>query len=136
MVRAIDPSQTYPYVLERELHADSPTTFHLRALTLKEREFLFRQQARVEAGDKYYTNDCLMRDVLVVGLDSWSGLQDQDGNGEVPFVGGPNSDVAKVSHRPQYITTGCLERLPFELWGELTQAILSQAHINADDRKN
>lgn len=136
MVRAVDPTQTFPYVLARERGAENPTIFHLRAVTLKEREFLFRQQARAAAGNDKYDEACLMRDALRIGLEGWDGLLDQDGESEVPFVGGPNPELAKHGDRAHYATASSLQRIPLEFWAELMQAIISQSYINADDRKN
>lgn len=134
MALALTPDKSFDYVLEcdRSLPEEQQTIWHLRALTVAERQRIC-DGIRVAQARGTDGNVAHILDAIRCGLQGWTNFRDPDGN-EAEFVTGrPRQAYIK---REAVITDDCLERIPGEYMVEIGQAIIQCSRVEEGDRKN
>lgn len=120
---ALDPDRKVEYVLKAERESDDATTFHLRALTLRERAEV-DDCAFTLHGDEVLLKNAARRVALLTrGLTGWTNFNDAR-RSPVPFV---KTDAG----RPNEST---LSRLDDDTVVELAQAIADLSQITEADQ--
>lgn len=118
---ALDPSETFEYVLEcdRDLPEGEQTTFTLRGLTGAERDRIDDMLiVRNVDGSQSYRTGSATTAALRYGLKGWGGFRDA-GGGEVSFKAVRGT-----------VTDECLDRLAPAWRTELANAITSRGEVS------
>lgn len=123
MAIALDPKRRVDYVLKAERGTETPTVFHLRALTFRERCDLNDALMAVEGGETFYRTGTLQRERLRSGLVGWSNFNDASG-AAVRFVADPNGKASDAS----------LDYLDQATASELSDAIADLSVLSGPDR--
>jgi hypothetical protein len=121
---ALDPSETFEYVLEcdRELPEGEQTTFTLRGLTGAERDRIDDMLiVRNADGSQSYRTGSATTSALRFGLKGWGGFRDAKGD-EVPFKAIRGT-----------VTDACLDRLTTAWRTELANAITSRGDVSESE---
>lgn len=136
MAIALTPEKRFDYVLkaDRELPPEQQTIWHLRALTVNERDKIVGQLTHAaKFGKEGFV--AAKADAIRCGLDGWTNFADANGN-QAQFEGAAPKGPALWIRRQVVITEGCLELIPYEYWDELADAIIECQHTQEADRKN
>jgi hypothetical protein len=133
MPTAIDPKETFEYVLEcdRELPGEQQTIFELSHMTCRQREKIENEMTGSKLGKKKRdTSELTIRTgstelaVLDAGLMGWRNFKNKHGE-EIEF-----SRTATTVRRE------CLDYLHSDYREELAEAITEVSRITEDERKN
>lgn len=128
---AIDPTQTWDYVLKDERGSSEPTVFVLSVLSVADEAALQDAMVYVEGGTTRVNSGTHTVEVLRKGLVGWRNFRFVDGR-EVPFE--VDKSATKRGKAPPSNAT--LDYLPPAARKELAEAIIERNTITADERKN
>lgn len=133
---ALDPKETYDYVLEaeRKLGDEEQTVFQLRGLTIAEEAALNNTLVASDMGGdemKWKTGDYQLK-TLKLGLVGWRNFNDAEGV-DVPFEAVERLRLSKQKRSQREdtgVTLACLDRLSSVDRTELANAIGNGAKVS------
>jgi len=136
MIIAIDPNETFDYVLKRDRKDEHPTVFSLRGLNSAALRHLQDGQATFDNGGQWkVAYGTQTYHVLRYGLRGARGMQDSKGN-EVLFEAEPKTlNVLGVQVKDP-VSERFLDRLPPWCKMELSEAIQASSVLTEDEEKN
>ena len=136
MVIAIDPNETFEYVLKDDRKADHPTVWNLRALNSVAVKTVQDRAGQLK-GEVFTTNQGTMQlDILRYGLRGCAAFPDGKG-GEVAYEcqDGKTLNILGVQVKDP-VADGFLDRIPLWAKAELAGAIADGSDLTEDQEKN
>lgn len=128
---AIDPRETWDYVLKAERETADPTVFVLGVLKVADEAALQDRLAVIKDGATTIASGTHTLEVLRRGLRGWRGFRFTDGR-DVPF----ECDRGRMSGGIAAPTDATLDYLPPDVRKELAEAIIERNRITEPERKN
>lgn len=128
---AIDPRETWDYVLKAERETADPTVFVLGVLKVADEAALQDRLAVIKDGATTIASGTHTLEVLRRGLRGWRGFRFTDGR-DVPFE--TNNGLKRDGVAPA--TDATLDYLPPDVRKELAEAIIERNRITEPERKN
>lgn len=128
---AIDPRQTWDYILKDERESADPTVFTLGALSVGDEAALQDKLAVVRDGATTFATGTHTLDVLRRGLRGWRSFRFSDGR-DVPFA----TDRGQMRNGVAAPTDETLGYLTPDVRKELAEAIIERNRVSESERKN
>lgn len=120
MAIAIVPEKRWPYVLkaDRDKPVEQQTTFHLKALSRREMAVVL---STIGNDKPVHAQQAAME----LGIAGWDNYPHPETGAPIPFE--------TKDGKPDPAN---LEWIPFDLWDELSTAIIKRNELTEEDRKN